>query len=110
MKAFLIDRYGKNEAGRIGEVPEPEVRDDDVLVEIHAANTNVLDSKVPRGEFKLIPPYRLPFMMNSLQILKKGGHHISISGPPTPAFAILNCLPGDKSMISRCEKRSPTGC
>ena len=44
MKAFIIDRYGKKEAGRIGEMSEPEVRDDDVLIQIHAASINALDS------------------------------------------------------------------
>ena len=60
MKAFAIDRYGKNQAGRIQDMPEPEVRDDDVLIQIHAASVNVLDSKIKSGEFKLILPYRLP--------------------------------------------------
>lgn len=32
MKAFIIDRYGKKETGQIAEVPEPELRDDDVLI------------------------------------------------------------------------------
>ena len=43
MQAFMIDRYGKKEVGRIGEVPEPVVREDDVLIRIHAAGINALD-------------------------------------------------------------------
>ncbi|MET4575445.1 NADP-dependent oxidoreductase [Ottowia thiooxydans] len=65
MKAFIIDRYGKNEVGRIGELPEPEVRDDDVLVRIHAASINPLDSKIKSGEFKLILPYRFPLILGN---------------------------------------------
>jgi hypothetical protein len=30
---------------RVGEMPEPELRDDDVLIQIHAAGVNPLDSK-----------------------------------------------------------------
>ena len=30
MKAFIIDRYKSKDGGRIGDMPEPEVRDDDV--------------------------------------------------------------------------------
>ena len=63
MKAFILDRYKKNGALRLGEMPEPTVRDDDVLVEIHAAGLNPLDSKVRDGEFKLILPYRPPFIL-----------------------------------------------
>jgi len=65
MKAFIIDRYGKKEAGRIGEVPQPELRDDDVLIQIHAASINALDSKIKSGEFKLILPYRFPLILGN---------------------------------------------
>ncbi|MFS2203820.1 NADP-dependent oxidoreductase [Variovorax sp. Varisp36] len=65
MKAFIIDRYGKKEVGRIGEMPDPEVRDDDVLIRIHAASINPLDSKIRSGEFKLILPYRLPLILGN---------------------------------------------
>ena len=46
MKAFFIDGYGNRHPGRIGELPEPQVRDDDVLAEVHAAGVNVLDAKI----------------------------------------------------------------
>lgn len=65
MQAFIIDRYGKKEAGRIGDMPEPELRDDDVLVQIHAASVNVLDLKIKSGAFKLILPYRLPLILGN---------------------------------------------
>ena len=65
MKAFITDRYGKKEVGRIGEMPDPEVRDDDVLIRIHAASINPLDSKIKSGEFKLILPYRLPLVLGN---------------------------------------------
>lgn len=65
MKAFIIHRYGKNEVGQIGEMPEPDLKDDDVLVQIHAASINVLDSKIRSGEFKLILPYRLPLILGN---------------------------------------------
>lgn len=63
MKAFILDRYGKKETGRIAEVPEPELRDDEVLIQIHAAGVNVLDTKIRNGEFKLILPYRMPLVL-----------------------------------------------
>src|SRR5204863_3556320 len=52
-------------AVRLGEMPEPEVRDDDVLVQVHAASLNQLDSKIRDGEFKLILPYRLPLILGN---------------------------------------------
>lgn len=63
MKAFILDRYGKNAALRLGEAPEPKLQDDDILVEVHAAALNLLDSKIRNGEFKPILPYRPPFIL-----------------------------------------------
>jgi NADPH:quinone reductase-like Zn-dependent oxidoreductase len=65
MKAFIVDRYKSNSALRLGEMPEPEVRDHDVLVVIHAASLNPLDAKIRDGEFKLILPYRLPLILGN---------------------------------------------
>lgn len=65
MKAFTIDRYGSADRVRSTEVPEPDMRDDDVLIEIHAAGVNPLDSKIRDGEFKLILPYRLPLILGN---------------------------------------------
>jgi NADPH:quinone reductase-like Zn-dependent oxidoreductase len=65
MKAFLIDRYGKKETGRIADVGTPELHDDDVLVRVHAASVNALDTKIRTGEFKLILPYRLPLILGN---------------------------------------------
>jgi len=62
-KAFVIDRYSKKGGGRLRDMPSPELRDTDVLVEIHAAGINLLDSKVRTGEFKLILPYGLPLIL-----------------------------------------------
>jgi len=65
MKAFLIDRYGKEVEGDITEVPQPKVGDFDVLVETHAASVNVLDIKIRKGEFKLILPFRMPLILGN---------------------------------------------
>src|SRR5438067_13415714 len=63
MKAFILDRYGSADRVRAGEMPDAELREDDVLVQIHAAGVNLLDSKVRNGEFKRMLPYRLPVIL-----------------------------------------------
>jgi NADPH:quinone reductase-like Zn-dependent oxidoreductase len=65
MKAFIIDRYGSNAGLRFAEVPAPPLGPNDVLVEVHAAGVNPLDSKIRDGEFKLILPYRLPLILGN---------------------------------------------
>ena len=63
MKAFVADRYGKQERLRAADVPEPDVQEDDVLIQVHATAVNQLDSKLRNGEFKPILPYRPPFIL-----------------------------------------------
>ena len=64
MKAFFIDGYGKS-TGRIGQLPDPQIRPDQVLVRVQAASVNLLDSKIRKGEFKLILPYRFPLVLGN---------------------------------------------
>ncbi|WP_445147293.1 NADP-dependent oxidoreductase [Dyella sp. Tek66A03] len=63
MKAYLLDRYAKRASLRLGNLPEPVPGDDEVLVQIHAAGVNLLDSKIKSGEFKLILPYPMPLVL-----------------------------------------------
>ncbi|WP_269633697.1 NADP-dependent oxidoreductase [Pelomonas sp. BJYL3] len=63
MKAFVADRYEKKSALRLADMPVPALRDDEVLIEVHAAGVNQLDFKLRDGEFKLILPYRLPLIL-----------------------------------------------
>ena len=65
MKAFFINRYGKSDVLTSGELPEPTLRDDDVLVQIHAAGVNPADHKIRDGEFKLLLPYKMPLILGT---------------------------------------------
>ncbi|MEY4530017.1 MAG: hypothetical protein RLZZ156_738 [Deinococcota bacterium] len=65
MKAFMINRYGKKNDLQLTEVPDPLLQENDVLVQIHAAGVNLLDSKIRDGEFKLILPYSLPLILGN---------------------------------------------
>ena len=65
MKAYIVDRYEKKGSLRLGELPEPKLGSDDVLVRIHAAGVNPLDAKIRDGEFKAILPYRLPLVLGN---------------------------------------------
>ncbi|WP_200921946.1 hypothetical protein [Novosphingobium sp. Leaf2] len=52
MKAFVLDAYGKGAPLRLADVPDPIIGADDVLIEIHAASLNPLDSKIRDDAFK----------------------------------------------------------
>jgi len=62
MKAFLINNYTKDGL-QLADVPAPKVGDNDVLVEVHSASLNLLDSKIKKGEFKLFLPYKFPLIL-----------------------------------------------
>lgn len=65
MKTFMIERYGDKAGVRAGEMPDPQVGADDVLVRIHAASVNPLDLRLRDGDFKAFLPYRLPLVLGN---------------------------------------------
>lgn len=65
MKAFVIERYGKQEPLQLAEVPEPKLGEQDVLVQIHTASINPLDLKIRSGALKRILPLRLPLVLGN---------------------------------------------
>jgi len=65
MKAFVIERYGKQEPLQLAEVPEPKLGEQDVLVQIYAASINPLDLKIRSGALKRILPLRLPLVLGN---------------------------------------------
>ena len=81
MKAYLVKKYKR--PMEAGDAPEPTVGDHDVLVDIHAAGVNMLDAKIRDGDFRLIVPYKAPFIL---------GHDlagvVSDVGPAVTRFAV----------------------
>ena len=77
MKAFVLTRYGKKVAPIAMEMPDPTMLENDVLIEVHAAGVNPLDSKIRDGEFKLLLPYKPPFILGhelAGRVVKVGGN------------------------------------
>lgn len=62
MKAFIVKSYGKKEKLHLTNWVEPTVNENDVLVQVHSAGVNLLDSLIRNGEFKLFIPYQPPFV------------------------------------------------
>ena len=63
MKAFLLDSYGGADHVRAGDVPEPELRAGDVMIQVHAAGVNPVDARIREGDFKAFLRYRLPIVL-----------------------------------------------
>lgn len=64
MKAVVIHRYGGPEVARLEDVPEPELRSNDVSIDVRAASLNPIDFKIRAGKLKLLrPKQRLPITL-----------------------------------------------
>ncbi len=63
MKAFLAKKYGKKEKLHLTEITEPNINENEVLIQIHAAGVNVIDLMIRNGEFKLFLPMKTPFLL-----------------------------------------------
>lgn len=89
MKAFILERYGKKRALRLADMPEPELRDDEALVQVHAAGVNQLDARIRDGAFKLILPYRLPLILGHdvAGVVVKVGSHVRQVKPGDAVYA-----------------------
>jgi NADPH:quinone reductase-like Zn-dependent oxidoreductase len=89
VKAFVLTRYGKQRPLQQADVPIPELRDDEVLVEVHAAGVNLLDAKIRNGEFKLVLPYRLPVVLGHdvAGVVAKVGPRVRLFKPGDAVYA-----------------------
>ena len=89
MKAFVVSKYGKENSVEAVELPEPELGDGDVLVEVHAASVNPLDLKIRNGELKPLLPYKLPLVLgNELAgVVIKAGKNVRRFKPGDEIFA-----------------------
>lgn len=62
MKAFVVKEYDKKGKLQLTEAAAPIVGENEVLVQVHAAGVNLLDSLIKRGDFKLFLPYKTPII------------------------------------------------
>ena len=63
MKAFILHSYGSADNVRLGDRPDPTLREDDVMIQIHAAGVNPVDARIRDGDFKAFLRYRLPIVL-----------------------------------------------
>ncbi|MNJ45004.1 Zinc-type alcohol dehydrogenase-like protein [compost metagenome] len=65
MKAMVIEKYGKDAPLVLKERPIPVLGEHDVLVEIHAASLNPIDSKIKAGKLKFLLSYTMPLILGN---------------------------------------------
>ncbi|GGD04044.1 oxidoreductase [Thalassobacillus devorans] len=63
MRAVVIDNYGDKEQLKMREIDKPEITDDQVLVELHAASINPIDWKLRQGYLKEKADFDFPIIL-----------------------------------------------
>ncbi|MBH9578788.1 NADP-dependent oxidoreductase [Inhella proteolytica] len=65
MKALTFQRYGKSPDIGFSELPRPTLKDDELLVQVHAAGVNPIDHMIPTGMFKPLLKFSFPATLGS---------------------------------------------
>lgn len=65
MKALVFTRYAKADNITFSEIPKPILKPNELLVEVHAAGLNPIDTMIPKGSFKPLLKFSLPATLGS---------------------------------------------
>jgi NADPH:quinone reductase-like Zn-dependent oxidoreductase len=91
VKALTFKRYGKSPDIGFSDVSVPTVRDDEMLVEVHAVGLNPIDNMIPTGMFKPVLKFDLPATLGSdlAGVVKQVGRRVTRFKPGDAVFASL---------------------
>lgn len=65
MKALVLKSYGRNGRMDFENLSRPAIKDNEILVKVHAVGLNPIDGMIPEGTFKPILRFTLPAVMGS---------------------------------------------
>lgn len=65
MKALVLKSYGKHARLDFETLPLPAIKENEILVKIHAVGLNPIDNMIPEGTFKPVLRFTLPAVMGS---------------------------------------------
>jgi len=65
MKAYAIQKYGKDQPLEVINQAIPAPNDTQVLIKVRAAGVNVLDAKIKHGDFRQILKYNMPLVLGN---------------------------------------------
>ena len=91
MKALLFNRYGRADLIAFADIPRPTLKPDEMLVQVHAAGLNPIDTMIPKGTFKPILRFQLPATLGSdlAGVVVEVGSHVTRFKPGDAVFASI---------------------
>ena len=91
MRALTFKRYGKSPGIGLTDVPRPTLKDDELLVQVHAAGLNPIDNMIPTGMFKPVLHFQLPATLGSdlAGVVTEVGSQVARFKPGDAIFASI---------------------
>ncbi len=91
MKALVFKRYGGPEQIGFADLPRPVPKPDEILVRVHAAGLNPIDTMIPKGTFKPFLKFRLPATLGSdlAGVVEEVGSRVTRFKPGDAVFASI---------------------
>lgn len=65
MKAAVVDRYGPAYSFKLREMPEPAIKENEILVKVKASSVNPVDWKIRQGKLKIITGTNFPKILGA---------------------------------------------
>jgi NADPH:quinone reductase-like Zn-dependent oxidoreductase len=91
MKALVFKRYGRPDQIAFGDLPRPTPGPDEMLVQVHAAGLNPIDTMIPKGTFKPFLRFQLPATLGSdlAGVVVEVGSRVTRFKPGDAVFASI---------------------
>lgn len=79
MKAIVIEQYGEAKELIEKELPKPEIKDDQVLIEMHATSINPIDWKLRAGYMKEMMTFEFPLILgwDAAGVIREVGKNVT---------------------------------
>jgi NADPH:quinone reductase-like Zn-dependent oxidoreductase len=91
MRALVFKRYGEPDHVTFADAPRPVPKPDEILVQVHAASLNPIDTMIPKGTFKPILRFQLPATLGSdlAGVVVETGSRVTRFKPGDAVFASI---------------------
>jgi NADPH2:quinone reductase len=87
MEAILVREFGEPEAMSLEEVPEPRPAGDEVLVRVHAAGVNPVDTYIRAGAYSRLPSLPYTPGLDAAGVIVETGERVFLSGSLMGTYA-----------------------
>jgi len=89
VKAIILEKFGGTNRLQLAELPQPEMTDDEVLIEVAYAGVNPVDWKIREGYLKEALPHQLPIIpgWECAGTIKKVGGRVQRFSPGEKVYA-----------------------